>query len=322
MLFLSTECRIQIVMRVFVSLCCVMIIGMGTIVAVRKRHNDNLKTLMDFNHNVTVVVITSKSSAERIPVLMDTWGNEFLLEPYSGGLFFDYIDWDEAEYPTVSKPVRLLDLLGEIPNDRRKIFELAVKEIAAAEYFLYYTSSAWLLRIVDDAFVRLTSFRRLVDEQLAYESEAVLFGDCIDGNVPFLHEDSGYLMSRAMAAKIVEYGDAWIMRIAKGSDIARERYFNELLKIIKFDVVEAASPIFMGLFIGDNYREYQIKKCPAVIRTKHCPARLNKVRETAVFHDVNDVMKMDEWEDFLESLPNDAMWGQEKNKDFLCRYSR
>ena len=269
-------------------------------------------------NKVVVIAVTSKDTSWRIPELMQFWGNDFQKSHFAGGIFFDYIDWGEEKFPTIPRPTRLLELVGVVDSDRKKVIDCAIKEVAAAEFFLKHTSAGWLLRIVDDTFINIPAFEEMISELPNPAGHRYLFGDCVDGDTPFIHGGSGYLMSRGMAAALVSYGDTWIQNLVQSPPISTEEYFNDFLSHIQYPLINASSPRFMGLFLDPFLRELTQYKCRDRSDWKHCPKQPMAIAQTVAFHDPNHRMTMSKWKDLISTASPTTMWMRDGRADFLC----
>lgn len=267
---------------------------------------------------VVVIAVTSEQTSSRIPELMTVWGNDFLRMPFSAGIFFDYIDWPGNTHPSIPKPERLLRLATRVPSDRKKVIECAIKEVAAAEYFLTHTNAGWLMRIVDDTFMNVPAFAELLGALPNPTGRRLLYGDCVDGDTPFVHGGSGYLMSRGMAAELVKHGDDWITNIIHRPSISTEEYFNEFLAKVGYTPSNASSPLFMGLFFDPSRREVTLYKCREHANWKHCGKSPTSIQRTALFHDAHHKMTQAKWKELVTSSSSNVMWLRDGMSDFLC----
>ncbi|OHT09001.1 hypothetical protein TRFO_22240 [Tritrichomonas foetus] len=276
------------------------------------------------NSRMAIILMTSNSSYERIPDLMNTWGGAFMQTRFSGGLFFTYIESDNKTYKqywSIPRSQRLTNLANsiEVDSSNYKNLDLAIKEIHALEYFLQNSTSEWLFRGVDDTFVNMNEFPTFFTSLPDPTNKSFIFGDCIDIDTPFLHGGSGVLMSRQMAKQLFEASEEWLKEIIK-NEKPEEIYFSSLLKKVGFEVSDGASSAFMGIFTPKNNLEKpntcsssQIENQP-----KYCPNRLSNLKKTVFFHDKNHQMTMSDWENYIDNLPDNLYWVQQNGEESIC----
>ena len=115
----------------------------------------------------------------------------------------------------------------------------AIKRVFAARYFLENTTHSWYWSMTDDVSVDVDGLEMIIEElnqKYDTEKDYVLKGQCMYYEKEFyLQGGTGYIMSRAAARQLIEYGPRWI---------ANMNYYDDL-KIKDFR-------IFLGLNIVED----------------------------------------------------------------------
>ena len=188
------------------------------------------------------------------------------------------------------------------------------KDVEILEYFYYNTTSEWLVRLTDDAFVNINNLENLMIEISNLGNpliEPILQAHCIDYKVrPVFQGGSGILMSRKAVQLFLSNAEEWLRGLYHFEDW---HFADFIFKLgISFDKI--SSDRFLGhsfsqqdLFDLLHGYKFHFPKC-INSRPNFCLHKPRKISDLVFLHDMSRKTTQIQFKDFFNKYKGDLYW--------------
>ncbi|KAK8895352.1 hypothetical protein M9Y10_023813 [Tritrichomonas musculus] len=203
------------------------------------------------------------------------------------------------------------------------------KRLTMAEYFLKNTTADFFINPTDDVFVdssRINKLAYILGTQYNTNENDVVLGNCVlncDKRKSSLQGGTGYIMTRKMAKKFVDFAAKWLQKTKVWDDYE----FNDFLSSINQSPKTVACPYMAGLGFNGLDRKFDFSSltvCPE-FHHKKCGTGILKFDEIYIVHaNLKRVYpSLRTWNNFLRML-NDkdhhyAWYDSYRCSAILCR---